>query len=93
MLAYSNKKKIERGHDVAPIIRKVQIINNRGAVHFGNRYNLASFSVSKTRNGSGGNSTAVILNGRRIRESPTVAPLIQEEISIDVAAEAGFPQE
>ncbi|WP_028399754.1 hypothetical protein [Ectobacillus panaciterrae] len=69
---------------MAPISRKIKIVNNRGQTNLGNRHNLSPFSVSKERNGSGGANKAVILNGKRTGEAAIEPMSTESEASIDL---------
>lgn len=69
---------------MAPISRKIKVVNNRGQINLGNRYNLSPFSVSKERNGSGGTNDAVILNGKRTSEEVIEPVSTESEASIDL---------
>ncbi|MDC2865065.1 spore germination protein [Bacillus sp. BP-3] len=57
------------------LIRKIKIINNRGAINMGDCYNLSPFFVRKAFSGSGGSSVATFLNGRL---APPITPQTTE---------------
>ncbi|WP_090918765.1 MULTISPECIES: spore germination protein [unclassified Bacillus (in: firmicutes)] len=46
------------------LIRKIKVINNRGAINMGNCYNLSPFFATKAFSGAGGSSFATFLNGK-----------------------------
>ncbi|MBO9130889.1 spore germination protein [Bacillus sp. 165] len=46
-------------------IRKLRIVNNHGDVHVGNFGNITPITASKRYNGSGGDSSGTIVNGKR----------------------------
>jgi hypothetical protein len=71
---------------MAPRIRKVKVVNNNGSINFGNQGYFAPFSVSKEYNGSGGDSTGVIVNGRRT-ENPAVGTSQNEMEDTDLQEE------
>ncbi|ENQ3080379.1 spore germination protein [Bacillus sp. WLY-B-L8] len=46
------------------LIRKIKIINNKGAINMGNCYDLSPFVATKVFSGAGGSSAATFLNGK-----------------------------
>ncbi|MCP8967509.1 hypothetical protein [Ectobacillus ponti] len=64
---------------MAAFIHKLNVSNQRGSMNFGNGGNLQDLKVSKTYSGSGGNSDATILNGRRQNDGGTLAGRAAEQ--------------
>ncbi|MEH7461693.1 spore germination protein [Bacillus thuringiensis] len=56
---------------VKSLIRKIKVINNRGAINMGNCYDLSPFFATKAFSGAGGSSVATFLNGKL---TPPTAP-------------------
>ncbi|GAA3320320.1 hypothetical protein GCM10020331_030830 [Ectobacillus funiculus] len=72
---------------MAPRIRKVKVVNNNGSINFWKPGLFCTFfSVSKEYNGSGGDSTGVIVNGRRT-ENPAVGTSQNEMEDTDLQQE------
>ncbi|MBY0599866.1 spore germination protein [Bacillus bingmayongensis] len=56
---------------MSAFLRKIKIINNRGAVNVGDCNTIAPLTVVKVYAGAGGSSNATFLNGKRM---PAAAP-------------------
>jgi hypothetical protein len=68
---------------MAPIIRKVHIINNKGIINFGNKGNLSPTSFTKMYSGSGGDNSATILNGKKMNSTGIAEQSIESMITSD----------
>jgi len=60
---------------VNSLIRKIKVINNRGAINMGDCYDLSPFIARKAFSGAGGSSVATFLNGKL---APPITPQTTE---------------
>ncbi|PFO85519.1 spore germination protein [Bacillus cereus] len=72
---------------MSAFLRKIKIINNRGAVNVGDCYSIEPFAAAKIYAGSGGSSVATFLNGKRMpaaiaREAVFIPPLETSELTL-----------
>ncbi|WP_369902201.1 spore germination protein [Bacillus manliponensis] len=72
---------------MSSFIRKIKIVNNNGAVHFGDYNTLNPVYATKVYNGSGSLNSAVFLNGERVpferpRASVFISPLGSSTITL-----------
>ncbi|WP_243524893.1 spore germination protein [Bacillus pseudomycoides] len=72
---------------MSAFLRKIKIINNRGAVNVGDCCSIESFAVAKIYAGSGGSSVATFLNGKRMpaavtRRTVFIPPLETSELTL-----------
>ncbi|KEK24534.1 spore germination protein [Bacillus gaemokensis] len=72
---------------MSAFLRKIKIINNRGAVNVGDCNTIAPLTVAKIYAGSGGSSIATFLNGKRMPETVArgtvfIPPLETSELTL-----------